>query len=53
MILRIFPKGGNGKLLGKIMADSAELSIDVAPKRLNMSRERQKSIVKREQEKAT
>ena len=50
MMLRIFPKGGNGKLLGKIMADSAELSIDKVPKRLNMSRERQKIILKREQE---
>ena len=50
MMLRIFPKGGNGKLLGKIMADSAELSIDDVPKRLNMSTERQKIILKREQE---
>ena len=52
MMLRIFPKGGNGKLLGKIMADWAELSIDKVPKRLNMSRERQKIILKREQETA-
>ena len=34
------------------MADSAELSIDNVPKRLNMSRERQKIILKREQETA-
>ena len=52
MILRIFPKGGNGKLLGKIMADSAELSVDKVPKPLNMNRERQKTILKREQETA-
>ena len=52
MILRIFPKGGNGKLLRKIMADSAELSIDEVPKHLNMSRERQKIILKRQQEMA-
>ena len=32
------------------MADSAELSIDDVPKRLNMSTERQKIILKREQE---
>ena len=52
MILRIFPKGGNGKLLRKIMADSAELSIYKVPKHLNMSRERQKIILKKEQETA-
>ena len=34
------------------MVDSAELSIDKVPKRLNMSRERQKIILKREQETA-
>ena len=34
------------------MADSAELSIDEVPKYLNMSRERQKIILKREQEMA-
>ena len=34
------------------MADSAELSIDEVPKHLNMSRERQKIILKREQEMA-
>ena len=37
---------------GKIMADSAELSSDKVPKRLNMSRDRQKIILKREQETA-
>ena len=52
MILRIFLKGANGKLLGKIMADSAVLSIDNALERLNMSREKQKIILTREQEKA-
>ena len=34
------------------MADSAELSVDKVPKHLNMSRERQKIILKREQETA-
>ena len=34
------------------MADSAELSIDKVPKPLNMNRERQKTILKREQETA-
>ena len=34
------------------MVDSAELSIDKALKRLNMSRERHKIILKREQETA-
>ena len=52
MMLRIFPKGVNGKLLRKIMADWAELSIDKVPKRLSMSKERQKIILKREQETA-
>ena len=55
MILRIFSKGANGKLLGKIMADSAELSIDKALERLNVSREtreKQKTILKKEQETA-
>ena len=55
MILRIFPKGANGKLLGEIMADSAKLSIDKALERLNVSREtreKQKTILKREQETA-
>ena len=44
MILRIFPKGADGKLLGKIMAHSAELSIDKALERLTVSREKQKII---------
>ena len=55
MILRIFPKGANGKLLGKIMADSAKLSVDKVLERLNVSREtreKQKTILKREQETA-
>ena len=34
------------------MADSAELNIDKVPKHLNMSRERQKIILKKEQETA-
>ena len=34
------------------MADSAELSIDKAPQRLYVSREKQKIILKREQETA-
>ena len=34
------------------MADSAELSVDKVPKHLNMSREKQKIILKREQETA-
>ena len=51
-IFCIFPKGGNGKLLRKIMVDSAELSIYKVPKHLNMSRERQKIILKKEQETA-
>ena len=41
MILRIFPKGADGKLLGKIMADLAELSIDKPLERLNVSGEKQ------------
>ena len=52
MILRIFPKGGDDKLLGKKMADSAELSIDKALERLNRNREKQKIILKRKQETA-
>ena len=52
MILRIFPKGADDKLLGKKMADSAELSIDKALERLNMNREKQKIILKRKQETA-
>ena len=34
------------------MVDSAELSVDKVPKHLNMSRERQTIILKREQETA-
>ena len=52
MILCIFPKGADGKLLRKIMADSAELSIDKALERLYVRREKQKIILKREQETA-
>jgi len=50
MIFRLFPKGADGKLLKKIMADSAELSIDEALEHLNVSSEKQKIILKREQE---
>ena len=52
MILYIFPKGADGKLLGRIMADSAEISIDKALERLNVSRGKQKIILKRGQETA-
>ena len=52
MILCIFPKGADGKLLRKIMADSAELSINKALERLYVSREKKKIILKREQETA-
>ena len=52
MILCIFPKGADGKLLLKIMADSAELSIDKALERLDVSREKQEIILKREEETA-
>ena len=52
MILRIFPKGADDKLLGEKMADSTELSIDKALARLNVSREKQKIILKRKQETA-
>ena len=52
MILRIFPKGADDKLLGKKMADSAELSTDKALERLNRNREKQKIILKRKQETA-
>ena len=52
MILCIFPKGADGKLLRKIMTDSAELSIDKALECLYVSREKQKIILKREQETA-
>ena len=46
------PKGADGELLGKIMADSAALSTDKALERLYVSREKQKIILKREQETA-
>ena len=49
--LRI-PKEADGELLRKIMADSAALSIDKALERLYVSREKQKIILKREQETA-
>ena len=52
MILCIYPKGADGKLLRKIMTDSVELSIDKALERLYVSREKQKIILKREQETA-
>ena len=52
MILCIFPKGADGKLLRKIMADSAELSINKALEHLYVSREKKKIILKREQETA-
>ena len=52
MILYIFPKGADGKLLGRIMADSAEISIDKALERLNVSRGKQKIILKRGHETA-
>ena len=52
MIFCIFPKGADGKLLEKIMAHSAELSIDKALEHLNVSREKQKIILKREKETA-
>ncbi|CAH3047562.1 unnamed protein product [Porites evermanni] len=44
--------GADGELLGKIMADSAALSTDKALERLYVSREKQKIILKREQETA-
>ena len=52
MILRIFPKGADGKLLEKILADLAELSINKALERLNVSRETQKIILNGQQETA-
>ena len=39
MIFLIFPKGTDGRLLRKIMAESAELTMDKALERLNVSRE--------------
>ena len=52
MIFLIFPKGADGGLLRKIMAESAELTIDKALDRLNVSQEKEKIILKREQETA-
>ena len=56
MIFLIFPKGVDGRLLRKIMVESAESTIDkVLDKvleRLNVSREKEKIILKREQETA-
>ena len=46
------PDGPDGKLLGKILENLAELSIDNALKHLNMSRGKQKIILKGEQEMA-
>ena len=40
-----FSQGSDGKLLGNIMADSAELSIDKALEDLNVSKEKQKIIL--------
>ena len=44
--------GSCGRLLRKIMAESAELTIDKALERLNVSTEKEKIILKREQETA-
>ena len=56
MIFLIFPKGADGRLLRKIMAESAASTInkalDKALERLNVSREKEKIILKREQETA-
>ena len=52
MIFLIFPKGVDGRLLRKIMAESAESTIDKELERLNVSREKEKIILKREQETA-
>ena len=55
MIFLIFPKGADRRL-SKIMAESAELTMDKALEkaleRLNVSREKEKIILKREQETA-
>ena len=40
------PDEADGKLLGKIMADQAELSIDNSLNCLNVRREEQKTVVK-------
>ena len=45
MNLRIFPKGADDKLLGKIMVDLAELNINKALEHLNVGREKQKIIL--------
>ena len=54
MIFLIFPKGADVRLLQRIIAESAESTInkalDKAPERLNVSREKEKIILKREQE---
>ena len=47
----MFPKGADRRLR-KIMAESAELTMDKALERLNVSREKEKIILKREQERA-
>ena len=46
MILCTFPKGADGKLLRKIMADLAELSINKALERLYVSRERNRLFLR-------
>ena len=46
MILCKFPKGADGKLLRKIMADLAELSINKALERLYVSRERNRLFLR-------
>ena len=55
MIFLIFPKGADRRVR-KIMAESAELTMDKALEkaleRLNVSREKEKIILKREQETA-
>ena len=47
----MFPKGADRRLR-KIMAESGELTMDKALERLNVSREKEKIILKREQETA-
>ena len=55
MIFLIFPKGADGRLR-KIMVESAELTVDKALEKvlegLNVSRAKEKIILKREQETA-
>ena len=52
MIFLIFPKGVDGRLLRKIMAESAESTIDKVLDKvlecLNVSQEKEKIILKRE-----